>query len=320
MKVVRDITFTKLLEKKRKRREIGFLYIKPRSIHWFRRHFGLMDDVDFRRLFRFPRSMFEKLVQIYGADLVKHPPVGLRDLPNRSLQPDKVIAIALNRLATGGSDIVVGTLFGVSGNTVYKATERFVDAVLDSDAGPQLDWPNEFQRLQIKRDFEKIAGIPNCAGAIDCTHIIIECPPNAVPSEWRDRTQKFSMVLQAIVSPSLKILDVCTGWPGSVHDQRVFYTSEFSQNLEKRLSGSDVEVAVGDFSTMVPEHIIGDAGYMQQVKVMTPYGQGELTLPYVAGYNDAHSATRKCVERAFGRLKNPWHFIESELVTHYSLQ
>ena len=120
------------------------------------------------------------------------------------------------------------------------------------------------------------------------------------------------MVLQVIVFPSLKILDICTGWPGCVHDQRIFYTSTFHQNIEKRLCGSDLEVCAGGFTAVVPENIIGDAGYMQQVKVMTPYGQGELSLSHAAAYNDAHSATRMCVERAFGRLKNQWHFIDSE--------
>ena len=120
------------------------------------------------------------------------------------------------------------------------------------------------------------------------------------------------MVLQAIVSPSLKILDICTGWPGSVHDQRIFHTSLFSQNLESRLCGVDLEFSVEGFTTVVPENIIGDAGYMQQCKVMTPFGQSELSQPFATSYNDAHSATRKCVERAFGRMKNQWHYLDSE--------
>ena len=302
---------TLMSKSNKKRRRLTNYYIKPRSLHWFERHFCMMDDFDFRRLFRFPRNLFQQLVDMYGANLERHPPPGLRVIPNRYLHPSKVIAIALHRLGTGGSDVVVGTIFGVSGNTVYRATERFVDAVLNSDVGPQLEWCTDLEKLKIKRDFEKIAGIPNCVGAIDCTHIPMECPPNAVAIEWRDRTQKYSMVLQAIVSPSMKILDICTGWPGSVHDQRIFYTSSFGMNISERLHGPEVQVDGGDFCVHVPEHIIGDAGYMQQVNVMTPYSQGQLTLPHASSYNDAHSATRKCVECTFGRLKNQWQFLDS---------
>ena len=169
-----------------------------------------MDDIDFRRLFRFPRGLFQNLVELYGADIQRNPPFGLRILPNRLMEPDRVIAIALHRLATGGSDVVVGTLFGVSGTTVYRAPQRFVNAVLDSREGPQIRWPGSAEKLEIKRKFENIAGFPNCVGAIDCTHISIECPPNATAIEWRDRTQRYSIVLQAIVSPNLKVLDYCT--------------------------------------------------------------------------------------------------------------
>ena len=116
----------------KKRRRIREYYIKPRSIHWFTRHFWFMDDMDFRRLFRFPRNLFEQLVRLYGADLLMTPPKGLKNLPNRNLHPGRVVAIALHRLASGGSDAVVGTSFGVSGTTVYIATERFVNAVLIS--------------------------------------------------------------------------------------------------------------------------------------------------------------------------------------------
>jgi nuclease HARBI1 len=239
------------------------------------------------------------------------PPQGLISLPNRFLEPAKVISIAVHRLATGGSDIVVGTLFGVSSNTVYRATERFVNAVLNSEKGPQLCWPNASEALKIKREFQRIAGFPNCVGAVDCTHVNIECPPHCNAIEWRDRTHKFSMVLQAIVSPSLKILDICTGWPGSVHDQRLFYTSYFYQNVDEILGGPTLPIVVNGQFFDIPENIVGDAGYMQSIHVMTPYSQVSLDLPHATAYNNAHQATRKCVERAFGRLKNQWHYIDS---------
>ena len=165
---------------------------------------------------------------------------------------------------------------------MYRATERFVNVVLESDRGPQIRWSTSSEKLQHKREFERIVGFPNCVGAIDCTHITMECPPNAVAIEWRDRTQKYSMVLQAIVSPTMKILDICTGWPGSIHDQRIFYTSKFNKYMEERLNGPEVQLLADGVSVNVPENIIGDAGYMQQIHVMTPYSQAELTLPHAS--------------------------------------
>jgi DDE superfamily endonuclease len=223
------------------------------------------------------------------------------------------MAIALHRLASSNSDIAIGSLFGVSGATVYRATERFVEVVLNSKCGTQIRWPGVSEKLVIKRKFEGIAGFPNCVGAIDCTHILIEKPANSIPIDWRDRSHNYSMVIQAIVSPTLQILDVCTGWPGSVHDQRIFYRSSFHDDIEERLGGPDLELSVGNNVFRVPEHIVGDAGYMQQVRVMTPYSQCHMNVPKVKVFNEAHSATRMCVERAFGRIKNQWHYLDSKM-------
>lgn len=132
-------------------------------------------------------------------------------------------------------------------------------------------WPNEGEKLKIQREFKKIGGFSSYKRAIDCTHFTTECPPNSMPGEWRDESHRFSMVLRAIVSPSLTILDFCTWWPGSIHDPRIFYTALLSQNIESRLCGSDLEFSVGGYRTIVPENIIGDAGYMQQVKARTPF-------------------------------------------------
>jgi hypothetical protein len=54
------------------------------------------------------------------------------------------------------------------------------------------------------------------------------------------------------------------------------------------VNGEDIDVL---------ENIVGDSSYMQLINVMTPYCQGSLNLPYAAAYNNAHQATRKCVER-----------------------
>ena len=64
---------------------------------------------------------------------------------------------------------------------------------------------------------------------------------------------------------------------------------------------------------LVPENIVGDAGYMQQINIMTPYSQTEISQPHASRFNDAHSATRKCVERTFGMLKNQWQYVDSKV-------
>ena len=105
---------TNLVNKRKgRKRRVAEMYIKPRSTHWFRKQFSLLDDLQFRRMFRFPRVLFQQLVETYGTDLQRHPPVGLSSIPNRKLDPSLVISIAIHRLATGNSDVAIGKIFGV---------------------------------------------------------------------------------------------------------------------------------------------------------------------------------------------------------------
>ncbi len=55
-----------------------------------------------------------------------------------------------------------------------------------------------------------------------------------------------AVTLKATCIRSLKFTSVSTGWPGSMHDARVFENSEIGQTPEERLVGTDY-------------HIIGDA-------------------------------------------------------------
>jgi hypothetical protein len=90
------------LEKKRsnyerKRKRPGKYYIKPRSTHWIQMHFPYLDDFEFRRMFRFPRDVFQQLIELYGEDLETHPPKGLILLPTCILNLQKPLPL----LSTG---------------------------------------------------------------------------------------------------------------------------------------------------------------------------------------------------------------------------
>ncbi|XP_071576125.1 putative nuclease HARBI1 [Temnothorax nylanderi] len=82
-----------------------------------------------------------------------------------------------------------------------------------------------------------------------------------------------------------------TGYPGSVHDQRVFRQSEVTTFL------NDEEKFPAD------SHILGDAAYELHQHLLTPFrDNGHLTARQ-NNYNYRHSAARVAVERCIGLLK-----------------
>jgi hypothetical protein len=101
------------------------------------------------------------------------------------------------------------------------------------------------------------------------------------------------MLLQVVCDSKLLITDVHTGWPGSVHDARVFRSSPIYQLL------TDTNIP--------PEyHLLGDSAYPLQTFVLVPYrDNGHLSNVQIK-YNKIHSSTRVAVERTIGLLKCKW--------------
>ena len=62
---------------------------------------------------------------------------------------------------------------------------------------------------------------PICAGSIDGWHIPITTPAMN-HTGYYNRKGWYSMLLKEVVDHNYLFSDVCVGWPGSVHDARVW--------------------------------------------------------------------------------------------------
>ena len=84
-------------------------------------------------------------------------------------------------------------------------------------------------------------GFPICAGAIDGTHIPISTPQQNHAS-YNNRKSYHSIVMQALVNSNYLFRDIVVGWPGSVHDARVFSNSQlYALGCSGRLFPPDVK-------------------------------------------------------------------------------
>ncbi|CAB5379692.1 unnamed protein product [Rhizophagus irregularis] len=80
---------------------------------------------------------------------------------------------------------------------------------------------------------------------------------------------------------------ICEGWPGSMHDARVYANSDFFLNKAKYIEGDD--------------YVLSDSAYPISFFLITPFKN-----PFnhrQRQFNFIHSKHRVVVEHAFGRLK-----------------
>ena len=65
---------------------------------------------------------------------------------------------------------------------------------------------------EIVAGFRDRWGFPQCAGAVDGTHIPI-IAPDEYNADYHNRKGWYSILMQAVVDHQYRFTDVCIGWP-----------------------------------------------------------------------------------------------------------
>ncbi|CAL1410601.1 unnamed protein product [Linum trigynum] len=270
-------------------------------------HQSPMKSLDkFELIFKISRKTFTYICSLVKEDLTSKSRE-FTFLNGRPLSLHDQVAVALRRLGTGGSLAVIAGSFGLNNSTVSQVTWRFVEA-LEQRALHHLKWPStELEMAEIKSKFQKLQGLPNCCGVVDMTHItMLLSTSDPTSNVWLDGEENYSMVLQVIVDPEMRFLDIVTGWPGKMDDWAVFQNSTFQKLCEngERLNGKKG-------SSDIREYIIGDSGFPLLPYLMVPY-ENELS-DGSSEFNRRHLGTRLVAQRALARLKESWKIIRGQM-------
>ncbi|CAM5106179.1 unnamed protein product [Eretmochelys imbricata] len=214
-----------------------------------------------------------------------------------ALTVEKWVAIAIWKLATPDSYRLVANQFGVGKSTVgivLMQVCRDINCIL--------------LRRNMTPDnvHDTVAGFaqmcfPNCGGVIDGTHIPILAPAH-LASEYVNRKGYFSMVLQVLVDHQGCFIDINAGWPGKVHDARIFRNAGLFRKLQAGTFFPDQKITVGEVE--MPILILGDPAYPLMPWLMKLYtGRPDRSKEQ---FNNRLSRCRMTVDCAFGHLKASW--------------
>lgn len=140
---------------------------------------------------------------------------------------------------------------------------------------------------EMRQSFYNIARFPRCIGALDCIHVKIQSPGDDQGKLFRNRKQFFSLNVQTLADPHLKIRSIVARWPELAHDSHIFRNSILCRSFEQ-----------GDYPNSL---ILGDSGYGIIQYLITP-----LLNPRTHGeilFNESQIRTRNVVERQYGVWK-----------------
>ncbi|XP_029173399.1 putative nuclease HARBI1, partial [Nylanderia fulva] len=181
----------------------------------------------------------------------------------------------------------VADRFDLSLSTLESVLRRVTQFLYDM-RNEVIRYPTEVERQRTQRYYLESKGFPGVIGCIDGSHIRID-KPSEDPVAYINRKHYFSVHMQGTVNEQKKFLDVLIGYPGSVHDARVFANSSLAE---------DLPIFCGNGSIL-----LGDAAYPCLLQLITPYrDNGHLTQAQ-RNFNRIHSQCRISVEHGFGILK-----------------
>jgi len=196
------------------------LWMREKSNHWWEQVVkSNFTSTDWLENFRVSNLTFQYICTKLS------PFVGKRDTIMRNAIPvEKRVALMLWFLATGADYRTIGHLFGVAKSTVCVIRKEVCSCIVSRLLPQYIKMPQGNSLKAVIDGFCKDHGFPQCVGAIDGTHIPI-VSTDQCSADYYNRKGWHSIILQGTVDNKGLFIDIYVGWPGRVHDARVFVNS-----------------------------------------------------------------------------------------------
>lgn len=253
-----------------------------------------LDERRFKVLVRMSYQNFEKILTS-----IQNDPVFCGQNSNLQFPVYKQLMIVLYRLGSSGeanTGFKISFLFGIGdGGTLDKLTKRVFKAILRLK-DLYLSWPTQEERSHICQ--ETMHELPHCIGYVDGSEIKLAETPLYDSESYFSRKHIYSLKVQAVCDHKKKIRHIVCGYPGSVHDARIFSNCELATKTVNFFSGA--------------QWLAGDSAYKLSTTVITPYRATSRvgTLQERNIFNYHHGKYRIRIENIFAYLKERFNSLK----------
>ncbi|KIJ29464.1 hypothetical protein M422DRAFT_188421 [Sphaerobolus stellatus SS14] len=212
----------------------------------------------FKSFLRIQPTTFDALLLTIQNNSVFH-----NQSQNEQIAVDRQLAVALYRFGHFGnaaSLTKVACWAGMGYGTVNLCTRRVIAAICDELVGAGfMSWPTAQEIEEAKLWVERLTCTAwrNGWPMVDGTLVPLFARPGFYGNSWYDRKSNYSMNVQVISLPNLRIIDYGVGLPGSQHDAAAWKETRIPQAYNELL-GPD-------------EWVWGDSAYPLQRWCQAPY-------------------------------------------------
>ncbi|KAJ8914955.1 hypothetical protein NQ315_002479 [Exocentrus adspersus] len=216
---------------------------------------------------------------------------------------------------SGHRGLILYNCYRVGFSTVSSIVTEVCQAICRNLENMYLPEPTEQLWQKAEEGFRNQWQFPNCIGSVDGKHITIKCPPKTGSNYWC-YSNKFSLVLMAIVGPDYRFIAVDIGGFGKNSDGGIFETSNMGKRFEENLMNVPKPKNLPNHDEPCPHVLIGDEAFSLKTYLMRPFPYKQCKTDISKEkYNTRLCRARRVVENAFGILAQKWRIFYRPIET-----
>ena len=192
------------------------------------RELSMEDTNGFKEMMRMSYEHFLYILNLIEKDITPKQILGGQKVINAKSR----LILAIRFLGTGESYRSLRFQFRISTPAISYIINDVCSAVNTNLAPLFLKFPSTVEEWkEISRKFEERWQFPNCIGAIDGKHIVMQPPPDA-GSHYYNYKHTHSIVLLAVAGPDYECVYADIGTNGRVSDGGVWNKCSLSRGIE----------------------------------------------------------------------------------------
>ncbi|XP_023303070.2 protein ANTAGONIST OF LIKE HETEROCHROMATIN PROTEIN 1-like [Lucilia cuprina] len=230
----------------------------------------------------------------------------------KSISADERLVLTLRYLATGENFRSLQYLFRIPASTISKIIPEVLDAIYIVLVDVYLETPKEADAWEaIAGKFNDLWQFPNCIGAVDGKHIVMDAPANSC-SIFYNYKGTHSIILMGIADAEYRFLYIDVGRNGRFSDGGVFNRCTFGQALDTNQLCLPPPKALPGRQQHVPYVLVADDAFALRCNLLKPYSQRGLTMVQRV-FNYRLSRARRIIENVFGIMSSRFRVLRKPI-------